>query len=728
MIKAELQKVKNNLVNIALTGIMILSIPALIGSLLRVGITGFTITHFVQATSTLIFFLLFAIRNQAPYLWKAYSIVTIGLALGIAGIWNFGLSGGVEYLMASVILSALLINKRVGFWYLGISGFLFFVIGYLYVHSWLVPPTGEVDYYKHISSWIAKGIGMVLALFVIILSIGKFNDLFLNAIADIHEKNNKLNASYSALGDILEFLPVPVGISNKDKEVTYLNQAFESAFGYSMEELPDIVRWSELAYPDLEHRKKYLENYHQDQLQEMDFHSEGVSDLYKITCKDGVEKHVLRYSKRLDEKILVAYIDITEQYLAEESLRKQKELLFEQNQEYLALNEELNESNQKIQKINQELVAAKDKALGSDRLKSAFLANMSHEIRTPMNGIIGFSGLLKDTSISTEEREQFINIINESSLRLLRIVNDVLDISKIETGQIELTFVRSNLNQLLQELLLFYQRMVQEKGLELRIVQSLPDDHVWMETDKNKLYQVLDNLVNNAIKYTQQGHVSVGYQKTEKGFRFYVEDTGIGIEDQHKEFIFQRFYQGVDQKDAAHGGTGLGLSIAKAYVDILGGVIKVDSEFGKGACFSFEIPNQKKKLEHADPADEFGFKTPKTILIVDDEELYAQYLTRILYSPSIKLVHVTSGNQALQFIDEHTAPDLVLMDLRLPDMSGFEVTTQIKKRNGAIPVVAITGFDVADYKARHVSMGFNDFLTKPMNPQDLIQTIKKQLD
>ena len=246
--------------------------------------------------------------------------------------------------------------------------------------------------------------------------------------------------------------------------------------------------------------------------------------------------------------------------------------------------------NKKIKKINKELKKAKEKAERSDRLKSAFLANISHEIRTPMNGILGFTELLKDKKIPKDEKEQFIEIIEDNGSKLLGIINDLIDLSKIESGNIEVYKTPVNINEQLTKLYDFFVPIGTKKGLKIRLHKPLKDEDTWVTTDDEKLYAILVNLINNACKYTFKGTVDIGYIKHNTHYEISVKDTGIGIRKNMHKAIFERFIQAENSMTRNFEGTGLGLPITKAYVEMLGGKIELESEFGKGSVFSFTLP------------------------------------------------------------------------------------------------------------------------------------------
>ncbi|WP_066632293.1 PAS domain-containing sensor histidine kinase [Labilibacter marinus] len=246
----------------------------------------------------------------------------------------------------------------------------------------------------------------------------------------------------------------------------------------------------------------------------------------------------------------------------------------------------------KRKELEMELVTAKEKAEESDQLKSAFLANMSHEIRTPMNGILGFAELLKSPNLSGDEQESFISIIEQSGNRMLNIINDLINISKIESGQMEIALTETNINKQIRFLHNFFLSEAKSKGITLECHCTLEDDEATIKTDKEKIYAVLTNLIKNAIKYTERGTITFGYKSKKDGLLFYVRDTGIGIPANKQKSVFDRFVRADSDNYATIEGSGLGLSITKGYIDMLGGDINMESKEGEGSCFYFTLPNK----------------------------------------------------------------------------------------------------------------------------------------
>lgn len=241
-------------------------------------------------------------------------------------------------------------------------------------------------------------------------------------------------------------------------------------------------------------------------------------------------------------------------------------------------------------KAEDDLIAALKRAEESDRLKSAFLANMSHEIRTPMNGMLGFAELLKDPDLTGEQKQQYLSMIEISSERMLNIINDLIDISKIESGQMEVSISATKINEQIEYLNTFFKPEVEQKGMQLFYKTPLSAQNAIIRTDQGKINAILTNLINNAIKFTDEGSIEFGYNKKSNGFEFFVKDTGIGVPKNHQQSIFERFVQADHCINKLYEGAGLGLSISKAYVEMLGGKIWVESEEGKGSVFYFTIP------------------------------------------------------------------------------------------------------------------------------------------
>ena len=382
-------------------------------------------------------------------------------------------------------------------------------------------------------------------------------------------------------------------------------------------------------------------------------------------------------------------------------------------------------------KYESELIIAKNKAEESDRLKSAFLANMSHEIRTPMNGIIGFSELLKEPDLIPSDRDRYIRIINDNCQQLLHIISDIIDISKIEAGLLDTESSNFCLNDLMDSLAENFMQKALQKKLKLTLFKDLHLDSCNILTDQQKLRQVLENLLTNAIKFTKEGTVVFGYRVIGKTLEFYVKDTGIGISEEHRSAIFDRFWQVETGLARQYGGTGLGLSISNAFVKLLGGEILLESTPGLGSCFSFVIPYVQSGL--IKPAvnplvrESHDF-AGRTILIVEDEPDNFDLLNIILARLNLNILHAWDGKEAMQVFDEHNEIDLVLMDFKLPDIPGQEVTRKMILQRKTLPVVATTAYAMSGDREKALEAGCVSYLAKPIRSEALLEILKQYLN
>jgi PAS domain S-box-containing protein len=394
-------------------------------------------------------------------------------------------------------------------------------------------------------------------------------------------------------------------------------------------------------------------------------------------------------------------------------------------------------------KIEKELIKAKEKAEESDRLKSAFLANMSHEIRTPMNGILGFADLLKEPNLKSDKQQKYIGIIEKSGTRMLNIINSIVDISIIEAGLMKLDMKETNVNKQIEFIYTFFKSEAETKGIKLSFSNTLPQKEATIKTDSEKLYAILTNLVKNAIKYTPEGSIELGYVSTASTtttpdkmvsepveLRFYVKDTGIGIPAERQEAIFDRFIQ-VDIEDKmARQGAGLGLSISKAYVEMLGGEIWVESEKGKGSTFYFTLPynfEPKKKTIVLQPASSDKNDTIRKlkILVAEDDEVSEMLIDSYIKMFGKEILKARTGAEAVEACRDNPDIDLILMDIQMPGMGGYEATKQIREFNKEVIIIAQTAYGLTGDRERAIKTGCNDYITKPIKKSELLALIQK---
>ncbi len=378
-----------------------------------------------------------------------------------------------------------------------------------------------------------------------------------------------------------------------------------------------------------------------------------------------------------------------------------------------------------------QIIEARLRAEESDRLKSAFLANMSHEIRTPMNGILGFSELLKEPDLSGEQQAYYIELIKKSGNRMLNIINDIIDISKIESGQLQLSLGETNVNEQMDFIYAFFKPETDRKGLQFTFSKTLPADEAVILTDREKIYAILTNLVKNAIKFTQQGFIEFGYLKKEMFIEFFVRDSGSGISPELMEIIFERFRQGSESTSRDYEGAGLGLSISKAYAEALGGNIRAKSLKGEGSVFYFTVPYNfiphakllPKEISPAIPeGNSFGHLK---ILIAEDDEASILLITIALRKFGQQILTVSNGAAAVELLKEQPDIDLILMDVKMTEMDGYEATRLIREFNTKVVIIAQTAYGLESEREKALQAGCNDYLSKPINLELLKNLLKK---
>ena len=406
----------------------------------------------------------------------------------------------------------------------------------------------------------------------------------------------------------------------------------------------------------------------------------------------------------------------------------------EDEQKLQAQNKEYELLNKKYILQNQELEIAKAKAEESNRLKSAFLANMSHEIRTPMNAIIGFAGFLRNEEVEVEKRNYFLDIINNSGNHLLNLINDIIDISKIDAKQMTLIETECKLNEFLFEIHQFFLSDITRKKdkLKLLLTKELTTGEDVIKTDTTRLRQILINLIGNAIKFTSSGTVEIKYTiiNNEK-IQFSIKDTGIGISKKELPIIFKRFRQADETATRKYGGTGLGLAISEACTKLLGGDIWVESEYRIGSTFYFTIPYKPIKAAKSRAVISVEkrkniFKG-KTILIVEDDLYSCMILEEVLKPTNAHLLKAKDGLKAIEICEKNPQIDIVLMDLQLPKLNGLKATEEIKRMRPHLPIISQTANAMYNDQQKSLDAGCVDHITKPINTKELIEKVAKQI-
>lgn len=376
----------------------------------------------------------------------------------------------------------------------------------------------------------------------------------------------------------------------------------------------------------------------------------------------------------------------------------------------------------------------KRKAETSDKLKSSFLANMSHEIRTPMNSIIGFSQLLSENPDSATQKK-YVDLILESGDSLLTLINEILDISQIEAGQGKLFPKNFQLEQLLADLhVTFEAERIKNKKYDIELILSEPEGigRKAMYADPYRLKQVLSNLLNNAMKFTDSGEITFGYSLLPgQKLRFFVEDTGIGIASENLEAIFHRFFKLEDDINRLYRGTGLGLAICKQIVEMMGGDLSVQSKLTKGSRFFFDLALYTGLEDMA--VKTFQEKTKsykwkrKKILIAEDEELNFKLFFEIFKSTGVEITRASTGREAIDLFKKKPDFDLLILDLKMPELNGIDAFKEIQKLNSKVPAIAVTAYALQEDKLKCLSVGFNEYLAKPFRKIEFLEIVDKYL-
>ncbi|MBW4360089.1 ATP-binding protein [Flavobacterium taihuense] len=383
------------------------------------------------------------------------------------------------------------------------------------------------------------------------------------------------------------------------------------------------------------------------------------------------------------------------------------------------------------EKQKNELIKEKLKAEENDKLKSSFLSNLSHEIRTPMNAIVGFTELLMNTEVGKEEQIEYLSVVDKSGKNLIAIIDDLIEMSKIESHQTKPNYSAVNIETCIHDLYESIQITTKKvKKIDFKIIESQKPAQHPIKTDEVKLKQIITNLVTNALKFTEQGAVSFGYEIDEQNqhIRFKVKDTGLGIEKNNQQYIFDRFRRVGGDHTIKIGGLGLGLAISKAYVEMLGGTISLESQLGKGSEFYFTIPLEYIKTlkitvqpvnqKTIDKGDEEG-----TLLIAEDDNINFLLFQKIMKSKNYKIIRAVNGQEAVNICLENPNIDLVLMDIKMPIMDGFEALEKIAPIRPNLPIIAQTAFSSNEDKERIFKAGFTDYITKPINRERLYELI-----
>ena len=515
-------------------------------------------------------------------------------------------------------------------------------------------------------------------------------------LIEAKERAEKSEEIFKAMTDTS---PLAIYMSSGiDQRAEYINPSFTKLFGYTLEEVPTVSHWWPLAYPDETYRNHVIDEWQTKVAAAIETSSEIEPVEVVVTCKDKTEKNIAWGFISTDVQNWAFGLDQT-----------------------------------KSKTAKKELIKAKEKAEESDRLKSAFLANMSHEIRTPMNGILGFAELLKSPHLNGDKQNEYISIIEKSGARMLNIINDIINISKIEAGLMDLNIIESDINQQLEYIYHFFKPEIEAKGIQFTLNNNLTTKDARINTDREKLYAILTNLVKNAIKFTKIGHIEIGCDIKDNNLQFYIKDTGMGIRDNLKRNIFERFIQADNKDKEAYQGAGLGLAISKSYINMLGGEIWVESEFGVGSTFYFKLPYYETPINEQQIEKKttrlFKDKNPSklNILITEDDEASEKLISIAVEEFSKKVICVQDGLKAVEECRKNPNIDLILMDMQMPIMNGYLATSEIRKFNKDVIIIAQTAYALEGDREKAIAAGCNDYISKPIKVNELNLLINKHL-
>lgn len=560
------------------------------------------------------------------------------------------------------------------------------------------------------------------------------DDIFFVLVRDITSQKKleeKLRESEIKFKNLANTTSVAIMIYQGDKWV-YANPAGCKMSGYSFEELLNMNYWDFVhdEFRDLIKKRGQMRQQGEDSPSGYEF---------KIVSKSGIEKWVY-----LDGKLtlyngkpagLISIIEITGIKNVELSLKHKNIELSEAENQLQANNVQLQRLNAKLQNQNAILKMAKERAEDSDRLKSAFLANMSHEIRTPMNAIMGFAEILANSNIESDLQREFGQTIYNRSQHLLNIINDIVDISKIEANLITIHKTRFDLNEVLDALDMTFSEVLHRKNkatVNLDFQKTPAGTALNICTDKRRLEQILSNLIHNAIKFTDEGTISIRYNLRDNNIlEVFISDTGIGIPSSDVNLVFDRFVMANNAVNDKHDGTGLGLAISKSLANLLGGDITIESTSSKGTVFRVFINVETFKNEQIIDKEDVSFTHSdvgeKHILIVEDDNWSANYLEIFLKGKDFHTVTAKTGENALEIMKSGQKFDLVLLDIKLPGINGLEVVAQIKAMYPSMPIIAQTAYAMNEDRQRALAAGCDEYIAKPIESSLLMNLLVKYL-
>lgn len=542
----------------------------------------------------------------------------------------------------------------------------------------------------------------------------------------------RINEELEKLSIVAQETDNAVIIMNENGEFLWINDGFTRLYGHTKEEF--LQNYSSIfevsTNPEIHQTIQDCLN----SKESVVFESSATTKCGKTVYVQTTITPILN-SKGIVEKLVAIDSDITK-------LKEAEFEIIQKNEEITSQKEELELHRFNLEKIVQErtvqLEIEKNKAEESDRLKSAFLANMSHEIRTPMNAIVGFANLLKIDDVTKEDKVEFIKEINANSNSLLQLIDDIINIAKIEAGQLNIIKKDFDINSLLKEIRgVFIQKIRSEYCKKIDLVLQLDNEDMEyiIYSDPVRIQQVISNLIDNAIKFTDDGSVEFGYKLDKEVdvsvLKFFVKDTGIGLSEEHQELIFNRFTKIETDRNKLYRGTGLGLTISKNIANLLDGKLYVESQLNKGSTFYFTLPIEKNSHIGVSETTSQSENTSKdwhdkAVLVAEDENSNYKLVEAILKRTKIKILRANNGEEVIEQFKTNDF-DLVLMDIKMPIMNGLEATKAIRSINATVPIIALTAYAMDNDEKICLESGCSDYLSKPIQPSRLITMFQKYL-
>ncbi|MCB2195376.1 MAG: PAS domain S-box protein [Bacteroidetes bacterium] len=519
---------------------------------------------------------------------------------------------------------------------------------------------------------------------------------FVRDITSIKKYIREIEEQNYFIQNVLDNLPIGIALNKFDRGVaTYINKKFEEIYGWPAHELKDITTFFNKVYPDEEYRNKIVQRITKDieSGKPENMHWENI----EITQKTGEKRYVNAVNIPLAEQntMVSTVMDITPQ-----------------------------------KQFEKDLIIAKEKSEESNRLKTAFLNNISHEFRTPLNGMLGFLDLAMQEDLEQNQKEEYFGIIKESSNKFLNILTDVIEISQIQSKTDSTnSFSKCNINQLIDNVIQDKQILIRKKGLELKVTKDCNQDELLINTDEYKLERSLMHILDNAIKFTQKGTIEFICKRNEYTIEIQIKDTGIGIAPEAQSMIFQPFRQIEVGETRNYGGNGIGLSIVQSYIHHINGTVSLESELDKGTNVILKIPvdysPNKKKSERSKNNRAINW-SDYTILIVEDDKTNYLYLNEVVSGLGAKTLYAKNGLQALELCKENDNIDLILMDIKMPEMNGYEATKLIKEVQPNLTVIAQSAYATENEINKYKDV-FDSYITKPIDVDMLVKKLIEYL-